>query len=135
MKLRVICTFFLLIICAAPASALDEARDLVGCFLAISDDKSEYAPARFVSVKLDYDTAHVATPVVTATTILRDAKAEPYPAPGKGGEALDSESLRLDPKSGTLLITKANLSTYREQLKDIAKEIMGSFDQKYLTCK
>jgi hypothetical protein len=74
-------------------------------FLAISDDKSEYAPARFVSVKLDYDAAHVATPVVTATTILRNAKAEPYPAPGKGGESLDSESLRLDHKNGTLLIT------------------------------
>lgn len=37
--------------------------------------------------------------------------------------------------SGTLLITKENLGSYRDQLKDIAKDIMGSFDQKYLTCK
>ncbi len=74
-------------------------------FLAISDDKSEFAPARFLRVTLSYDAAHVAVPVVTATTVLRDAKGETYPPPGKGHEALDSESLRLDPLSGTLLIT------------------------------
>ncbi len=80
----------------------DAAKD---SFLAISDDKSEFAPARFVRVTLSYDAAHVGLPVVTATTVLRDAKGEPYPPPGKGSESLDSESLRLDPLSGTLLIT------------------------------
>ena len=37
--------------------------------------------------------------------------------------------------SGTLLITKDNLSTYRDQLKTIANGIISSFDSKYLTCK
>jgi ribose transport system substrate-binding protein len=37
--------------------------------------------------------------------------------------------------SGTLLITKDNLSTYKDQLKTIANDIITSFDNKYLTCK
>jgi len=36
--------------------------------------------------------------------------------------------------SGTLLINKDNLGTYRDELKKIADEIISGFDAKYLTC-
>jgi len=74
-------------------------------FLAISDDKSEAAPARFLALKLDYDRTHVETPVITATVFLRDAKGMTFPPPGTGSESLDSESLRRDPANDTLLIS------------------------------
>lgn len=37
--------------------------------------------------------------------------------------------------SGTLLIDAGNIDTYKNELKKIANEIIGSFEQKYLTCK
>jgi ribose transport system substrate-binding protein len=36
--------------------------------------------------------------------------------------------------SGTLLIHAGNIDTYKDELKKIADGIIGSFDQKYLTC-
>lgn len=36
--------------------------------------------------------------------------------------------------SGTLVITKANIDSYRDELKGIADDIIASFDEKYLTC-
>lgn len=36
--------------------------------------------------------------------------------------------------SGTLLISKDNLTTYRDELKGIADEIIAGFDEKFLTC-
>ncbi len=37
--------------------------------------------------------------------------------------------------SGTLLIHAGNLKTYKQELKKVADEIIGTFDAKYLTCK
>jgi ribose transport system substrate-binding protein len=37
--------------------------------------------------------------------------------------------------SGTLLITVDNIDTYKDELKSIAKDIISSFEAKYLTCK
>ena len=37
--------------------------------------------------------------------------------------------------SGTLLINADNIDTYKDELKKIAKDIIGSFEAKYLTCK
>jgi len=37
--------------------------------------------------------------------------------------------------SGTLLIHAGNIDTYKDELKKIAKDIIGSFEAKYLTCK
>jgi ribose transport system substrate-binding protein len=37
--------------------------------------------------------------------------------------------------SGTLLIHTGNIDTYKDELKKIATEIIGSFEDKYLTCK
>ena len=37
--------------------------------------------------------------------------------------------------SGTLLITADNIDTYKDELKKIANEIIGSFEVKYLNCK
>lgn len=36
--------------------------------------------------------------------------------------------------SGTLLISKDNIGSYRDELKAIADDIIESFDNKYLTC-
>ncbi len=37
--------------------------------------------------------------------------------------------------SGTLLINADNIDTYKDELKKIAKDIIGSFEAKYLTCE
>jgi ribose transport system substrate-binding protein len=37
--------------------------------------------------------------------------------------------------SGTLLINADNIDTYKDELKKIAKDIIGSFEAKYMTCK
>ena len=37
--------------------------------------------------------------------------------------------------SGTLLIHAGNIDTYKSELKKIAEEIIGSFEEKFLTCK
>jgi ribose transport system substrate-binding protein len=37
--------------------------------------------------------------------------------------------------SGTLLIHAGNIDTYKDELKKIAKDIIGSFEAKYMTCK
>ena len=36
--------------------------------------------------------------------------------------------------SGTLLISKDNLTTYRDELKGVADDIIASFDDRFLTC-
>ena len=37
--------------------------------------------------------------------------------------------------SGTLLIHAGNIDTYKDELKKIAKDIIDSFETKYMTCK
>ena len=37
--------------------------------------------------------------------------------------------------SGTLLIHAGNIDTYKDELKKIANDIIGSFEEKYLVCK
>lgn len=37
--------------------------------------------------------------------------------------------------SGTLLIHAGNIDTYKDELKKIASDIIGSFEEKYLVCK
>lgn len=75
-------------------------------WLAISDDRSEHSPARFYTVKIDYDERSVRTVEVTHVTVLRQADGTAYPdrpahAQG-GGDVPDFESLRLDPQNGSV---------------------------------
>jgi hypothetical protein len=75
-------------------------------WLAISDDRSEHSPARFYTVKIDYDELAVRTVEVTDVTVLRQPDGTGYPdrpaQAQRGGEVPDFESLRLDPQDGTV---------------------------------
>lgn len=75
-------------------------------WLAISDDRSEHSPARFYSVKIDYDERSVRTVEVTHVTVLRQADGTNYPDrqahAQRGGDVPDFEALRLDPQNGTV---------------------------------
>jgi hypothetical protein len=70
-------------------------------FIALSDDKSENAPARFYSLRLAFtDNRLTAVGVERATTLLTP-EGQPYPK--SGGEVPDPEAVRLDPaNTGTL---------------------------------
>jgi ribA/ribD-fused uncharacterized protein len=76
-------------------------------WVAISDDKSEFSPARFYTLKLDYDAAGFTAANVTGVTLLRQADGTTYPdkphakAAG-GGEVPDFESIRVDPQDGSV---------------------------------
>jgi hypothetical protein len=76
------------------------------CWLAISDDRSEHSPARFYTVKLDYDEKAVRAAEVTGATVLRQRDGTEYPdRPGaakRGGDVPDFEALRLDPRDGSV---------------------------------
>ena len=84
----------------------DAAND---CWLAISDDRSDRAPARFYTLRLDYDGAQVGTFEVTAVTRLRQADGGLYPdrahVDAQGGEVADPEALRIDPRDGRVWYT------------------------------
>ncbi len=78
-------------------------------WLAISDDRSEHRPARFYTVKLDYDDKSVRAAEVVSVTVLRQRDGSAYPdRPGaakRGGDVPDFEALRLDPRDGTVWYT------------------------------
>lgn len=75
-------------------------------WIAISDDRSEHAPARFYTVKLDYDEKAVTGAEVTGVTKLRQADGTEYPDypafKTRGGEIADFETVRLDPRDGSV---------------------------------
>lgn len=78
-------------------------------WLAISDDRSEHSPARFYTVKLDYDERSVGAAEVTGVTVLRQRDGTEYPdrsgAAQRGGDVPDFEALRLDPRDGSVWYT------------------------------
>ena len=78
-------------------------------WLAISDDRSEHSPARFYTVKLDYDDKSVRAAEVSGVTVLRQRDGSEYPdrptAMKRGGDVPDFEALRLDPRDGTVWYT------------------------------
>ncbi len=70
-----------------------------------SDDKSEYGPSRFYVVALPYDGNGIGMPEFTATLPIQTPDGARFPESGHGGESLDTESIRLDPKSGGLVMS------------------------------
>ena len=88
------------------ALTYDRQRNLV---YAISDDRSEFAPARFYTLKLNLDAANPKTPKikqidVTGVTFITDEAGKPY---AKG--AVDPEGIVLSPL-GTLFISSEGIA-------------------------
>ncbi|MEX0270278.1 esterase-like activity of phytase family protein [Leptolyngbyaceae cyanobacterium UHCC 1019] len=89
------------------ALTYDRQRNLV---YAISDDRSEFAPARFYTLKLNLDAANPKTPKikqieVTGVTFITDETGQPYE---KGG--VDPEGIVLSPL-GTLFISSEGVAS------------------------
>lgn len=78
-------------------------------FVAISDDKNEGGPARFYTLRLDYDAQAFRSATVTAMTELRATDGAAYvsraDARAGKGEVPDLESIRFDPRDGSLWYT------------------------------
>jgi hypothetical protein len=78
-------------------------------WVAVSDDKSEFSPARFYTLALDYNAAGFKSATVKAVHMLFQPDGTPYP--GKkdvaqtGGVVPDLESIRFDPQDGSLWYT------------------------------
>jgi hypothetical protein len=66
-------------------------------WIALSDDRSEKARARFYALSIDYDADAVRGIAVTGVTTLRDAAGASF-AP----KSVDPEAIRRDPASGLL---------------------------------
>lgn len=72
-------------------------------WLLISDDKSEFAPARYWTARIDIATN--AAPIVhlSAAIPLRTEEGKVFPRFGTGVEGVDSESIRIAPRHGGIL--------------------------------
>ena len=74
-----------------------------GDWLMISDDRSEKAPARFYTARLDYDARGVWGLKLKSVTALGRDDGSLF-ASGRGqGERADAEALRLDPENGQVV--------------------------------
>ena len=76
-------------------------------WLAVSDDKSEYGPARVFTVRLDYDAAEFRAAAIEGVTVLRQPDGSAYPdkphvQADRRGAVPDIEALRLDPRDGSI---------------------------------
>jgi hypothetical protein len=80
----------------------DPARDV---WYALSDDRSEFAPARFYTLRIVLTPQRLATPELLDVVTLRQPGGRPYPGRGEDGEVADPEALRFRPQTGTLLWT------------------------------
>jgi hypothetical protein len=76
-----------------------------GAWVVISDDRSEYAPARYYDLDLAYDENAIGTLELTSAVTLLQADGSPYPNVNDGGNIPDLESIRFDPQSGNLWYT------------------------------
>jgi ribA/ribD-fused uncharacterized protein len=74
-----------------------------------SDDKSEFSPARFYTLRLNYDEAKFSSVEVTDVTLFRQPDGTIYPdkahALAQGGDIPDLESVRFDPGDGSIWYT------------------------------
>lgn len=70
---------------------------------ALSDDRSDYAPARCYTLRLDVNANSLGPPQLQDVITLRQANGQPYPNRNQGGELPDPEGLRFIPGSRTLV--------------------------------
>jgi hypothetical protein len=80
----------------------DPVRDL---WYSISDDRSDFAPARFYTLRLAVSADALGTPRLQEVVTLRQANGLPYPNRRQGGDVPDPEAIRWRPRTGTLLWT------------------------------
>jgi len=73
-----------------------------GNWALISDDRSDFGPARWYTARLRYDAQTFAGMTLTGMTPLRRADGSSYPSRLLGGRVPDSESIRFDPTDGSL---------------------------------
>jgi len=75
-------------------------------WIAESDDKSEFGPARCYTLRLDYDETKFNSAVITGVTFFRQRDGTAYPdlaqAATRGGEIPDFEAVRFDPRDGSV---------------------------------
>jgi hypothetical protein len=76
-----------------------------GLWYALSDDRSDLAPARFYTLRLPLDMQRLGQPELVDVVTLRQESGLPYPSRRQGGDVVDPEALRLLPRTGTLLWT------------------------------
>ena len=80
-----------------------------GHWVMVSDDRSALQPARFYDARLTYDADTFGNVDLTAVHYLRQQDGSLHPALGDfarvGGTVLDLESIRVDPRDGTIWYT------------------------------
>jgi hypothetical protein len=76
-----------------------------GDWIAISDDRSELAPARAHRLAMALSATAFDSLEVTRLQVLRQAGGSPYPNRRQGGEVPDFEAIRVDPRDGSLWYT------------------------------
>uniref|UniRef100_B0T4E7 Phytase-like domain-containing protein n=1 Tax=Caulobacter sp. (strain K31) TaxID=366602 RepID=B0T4E7_CAUSK len=70
-----------------------------GDWLMISDDRSDKAPARFYTARLDYDAGGIRSLKIKGVTSLRREDGSLFASSKGQGERADAEALRLDPRT------------------------------------
>ena len=73
-----------------------------GDWALVSDDRSDLGPARWYTARLDYDARGFAGISLTGMTPLRRADGTPYPSRLRAGAVPDTESIRYDPRDGSV---------------------------------
>lgn len=77
-----------------------------GAWVAVSDDRSETGPARFYTLRLDYDLQSFRSAALAGVATLRQLDGTLYPskpqAAQRGGEVPDLEAIRIDPRDGSI---------------------------------
>jgi hypothetical protein len=100
--------------------------DGAGTFHAISDDRSQYGPARFYSLTLDLtrfrrsNVAGMDGVRFTATHVMRNLLGAPWPKWG-----VDPEGIRFDPKTGRLLWVDEGQRSAARVLRPALREMAG----------
>jgi hypothetical protein len=74
-----------------------------GTFVAVSDDRSDNAPARFYTLKLIFIGDRLLKVDVQKAATLLQANGQPYPNGRTGGDVPDPESIRIDPTNPATL--------------------------------
>ena len=74
-----------------------------GLWFALCDDRSDLAPARFYTLRLNLTAQRLGVPELVDVVTLRQENGLPYPSRRQGGDVADPEGLRWLPRTGTLL--------------------------------
>ena len=89
-------------------------------YYAISDDRSEKAPARFYKLKLDIDASGIHGVDILETTTLLDAENKPFAI-----KDIDAESIRFNPASQTLYWSSEGDRTGKPSIREMKPD--GTF--------